>query len=246
MLATLTRQSKYARTHFASIYNAQGSSQSFRKTEYMTALNASAAANSFSFAQSCRLSTASIVQQEESLSVESKNTAGLSDIDLESKSNTAASKASDQLKRPLIPIDTFKSFELDSTQGEKVHALLHPLTQVKSIGRLSLSNVPKFEDLKNAWWKYPYVQSWLHSFKTGAFIGLLELDRTVFGVKVRPDILAQVLKYERDWHKQGTESSKALGQVRGSTRKPFPQKGRGKARVGTIRAPQFVGGMLVL
>ncbi|KAJ3070298.1 54S ribosomal protein L4 mitochondrial [Podochytrium sp. JEL0797] len=51
--------------------------------------------------------------------------------------------------------------------------------------------------------------------------------------------------YETAWRQQGTESSKALGQVRGTTRKPFPQKGRGKARAGTLRAAHFVGGYAV-
>ena len=40
----------------------------------------------------------------------------------------------------------------------------------------------------------------------------------------------------------GTASTKTLGQVRGTSAKAFPQKGRGKARVGSIRAPQIRGG----
>ncbi|KAI9013320.1 ribosomal protein L4 domain-containing protein [Gaertneriomyces semiglobifer] len=91
-------------------------------------------------------------------------------------------------------------------------------------------------------WKSPTVQSFLHSFQSGEPVGLIHLDRTVFGTTPRSDLLYQALRYEESWMAQGTESSKALGQVRGSTRKPFPQKGRGKARQGTLRAPQFVGG----
>lgn len=68
------------------------------------------------------------------------------------------------------------------------------------------------------------------------------MDRSVFGATIRPDILARALRYEESWREQGTESTKNLGQVRGSTRKPFQQKGRGKARVGTVRAPQWKGG----
>ncbi|KAJ3297733.1 54S ribosomal protein L4 mitochondrial, partial [Blyttiomyces sp. JEL0837] len=82
-------------------------------------------------------------------------------------------------------------------------------------------------------------------FQSGNPIGLLELDRAVFGAPVRQDLLHRALRYEEAWRLQGTESSKALGQVRGTTRKPFPQKGRGKARQGTLRAPQFVGGYAV-
>ena len=74
----------------------------------------------------------------------------------------------------------------------------------------------------------------------------MELQKSVFGTRIRPDILAAAIKYEKSWLEQGTESTKNLGQVRGSTRKPFPQKGRGKSRVGTLRAPQFKGGKLNL
>lgn len=89
------------------------------------------------------------------------------------------------------------------------------------------------------------VHAWCNSFESGSPMGLLELDRSVFGAPIRKDLIAHALRYERSWREQGTESSKNLGQVRGSTRKPFPQKGRGKARVGTLRAPHFRGGMLI-
>jgi large subunit ribosomal protein L4 len=78
-----------------------------------------------------------------------------------------------------------------------------------------------------------------HSFRTGNFLGSLPF---FFYTKPRQDIIYRCLQYEKSWFKQSTESTKQLGQVRGSTRKPFPQKGRGKARVGTIRSPQFRGG----
>ena len=89
------------------------------------------------------------------------------------------------------------------------------------------------------------MQAWCHNFQSGSLMGILALDRTVFGGPIRPDLMSQGLRYEKLWWEQGTESTKNLGQVRGSTRKPFPQKGRGKARVGTLRAPQFRGGYIV-
>ncbi|TPX54488.1 hypothetical protein PhCBS80983_g05908 [Powellomyces hirtus] len=90
------------------------------------------------------------------------------------------------------------------------------------------------------------LQSFLTSFTTGRPLGLVELDRSVFGIPTpRSDLLARAVRYEKSWLLQGTESTKNLGQVRGSTRKPFQQKGRGKARVGTLRAPQFRGGYIV-
>ncbi|KAH6565520.1 hypothetical protein BASA50_003630 [Batrachochytrium salamandrivorans] len=176
--------------------------------------------------------------------MKSLSSEGHKSIEVPQEDQQSISKPLDKLRPPLQPINIFKSVKIKAAGG-KVSALLHPLTQIQTIEKLPMDDIPTYPDISNAWWKYPYVQSWLHSFSTGAFLGLLELNRSVFGVKVRPDILAKVLKYERDWHEQGTESSKNLGQVRGSTRKPFPQKGRGKARVGTIRAPQFVGGYAV-
>ncbi|RKO89896.1 ribosomal protein L4 domain-containing protein, partial [Blyttiomyces helicus] len=91
-------------------------------------------------------------------------------------------------------------------------------------------------------WKYPHVQALLRSFATADYIGLIELDRSVFGARLRTDVIAKVVKYERSWLEAGTEAVKSLSQMRGSTRKIAPQKGRGKARVGHNRAPQRRGG----
>jgi large subunit ribosomal protein L4 len=82
------------------------------------------------------------------------------------------------------------------------------------------------------------------SFESGKMLGLIGLSKQVFAQR-RQDIIYRCLQYERSWREQGTESSKQLGQVRGSSNKPFPQKKRGKARVGTIRAPMFKGGYTV-
>ena len=95
-------------------------------------------------------------------------------------------------------------------------------------------------------WNIPQFKAILKSFETGKAVGYLELKKDVFGLEVREDILARCLKYERSWKEQGTESTKPLGLVRGSSRKAFPQKGRGKARVRSLRAPQFRGGIILL
>ncbi|KAI8928891.1 ribosomal protein L4 domain-containing protein [Entophlyctis helioformis] len=163
----------------------------------------------------------------------------------------AVGQAQGPVLKSAAPTHMSKLFELPTSAANSASAsttstsLLHPKTEIISVGRLPLVSVPQYEDRANAWWKYPFVQSWLHAFNTGAFAGLVELSRDVFGQPVRSDVIAQVLEYERNWREQGTESSKTRGQVRGSTRKAFQQKGRGKARVGTIRAPQFVGGYTV-
>lgn len=87
------------------------------------------------------------------------------------------------------------------------------------------------------------IQAFIFQQKTGAALGILELNKSIFANSpIRQDLIKRAITYELSWKEQGTESTKNLGQVRGSTRKPFPQKGRGKARVGTIRAPNFRGG----
>ncbi|KAJ3117214.1 hypothetical protein HDU96_007642 [Phlyctochytrium bullatum] len=84
-----------------------------------------------------------------------------------------------------------------------------------------------------------FVQAWLNEFKTGRALGIIELSGNVFNTVVRKDLLFRALQYENSLAEAGTMSSKALGQVRGTTRKPFQQKGRGRARHGTLRAPQY-------
>ncbi|KAI8824337.1 ribosomal protein L4 domain-containing protein [Fimicolochytrium jonesii] len=138
------------------------------------------------------------------------------------------------------------TFNLENPYGVETPTLLHHLTPVaRGADTLDLTDVPSFEDINNYYWKSPSIQAFLQSFSTGQSVGLIELDRTVFGADPRSDLLARALRYEESWLEQGTESTKALGQVRGSTRKAFPQKGRGKARVGTVRAPQWKGGYRV-
>ncbi|KAJ3227472.1 atp4 subunit B of the stator stalk of mitochondrial F1F0 ATP synthase [Clydaea vesicula] len=87
------------------------------------------------------------------------------------------------------------------------------------------------------------VQAWLLNKADANPLGIIELNKKIFyNLPIRQDLIKRSLMYEKSWMEQGTESTKNLGQVRGSTRKPFPQKGRGKARVGTLRAPNFKGG----
>ena len=89
----------------------------------------------------------------------------------------------------------------------------------------------------------PTVERLIKSFQTGATLGKISIPSTL--LTFRPDIIKQCIQYEMSWLSQSTASTKQLGQVRGSSQKPFPQKGRGKARVGTIRAPQHKGGYTV-
>lgn len=75
--------------------------------------------------------------------------------------------------------------------------------------------------------------------------GSIELDDEVFGLPVRKDILQRMVNWQLAKRRAGTHKTKGLSEVRGSTRKPYRQKGTGRARVGTRRAPQHRGGAVI-
>ncbi|MDO8488320.1 MAG: 50S ribosomal protein L4 [bacterium] len=64
----------------------------------------------------------------------------------------------------------------------------------------------------------------------------------VFGVKVSPQLLAQAVRVYLGNQRQSAAQTKTRGEVEGSTRKIYKQKGTGRARHGSVRAPIFVGG----
>lgn len=70
----------------------------------------------------------------------------------------------------------------------------------------------------------------------------IELPREIFDVKASDKVLAQYIRVYLANQRQGTSAVKNRGQVRGSTRKIYRQKGTGRARHGDIKAPIFVGG----
>ena len=76
-------------------------------------------------------------------------------------------------------------------------------------------------------------------------VGKIDLDESVFGVPVRADILARAVNWQLAKRRAGTRKTKTHGEVSGSNRKPFRQKGTGRARQGTARAPQHRGGGVV-
>ncbi|KAG9286325.1 hypothetical protein G9A89_014312 [Geosiphon pyriformis] len=86
------------------------------------------------------------------------------------------------------------------------------------------------------------LQAWVHDFYTNGLTDLIELDRHVFGAPLRRDLLHRVVVWQRDLMRQGTHSTKNRSEVSGTSRKVFPQKGRGKARMRSRRAPQWRGG----
>ncbi|ATY83694.1 50S ribosomal protein L4 [Kyrpidia spormannii] len=76
----------------------------------------------------------------------------------------------------------------------------------------------------------------------GEQVGELELSEKVFGVDVKPAVLHQAVVAQLANARQGTRATKNRALVRGGGRKPWRQKGTGRARQGSIRAPQWVGG----
>src|SRR3954451_10777664 len=88
----------------------------------------------------------------------------------------------------------------------------------------------------------PTIEAFLRSFRSNYLLSIITLPRLIFAHPLRTDILHRVVVWQRDNMRQGTGSSKGRSDVRGSTRKIMKQKGSGKARHGSIRAPQFRGG----
>ncbi|MDQ3098673.1 MAG: 50S ribosomal protein L4 [bacterium] len=80
---------------------------------------------------------------------------------------------------------------------------------------------------------------------TGENKGDLELSSAVFGVEVNQSLMAQAVRVYLANQRQGNAHTKGRGDVTGSTRKIFKQKGTGNARHGDIKAPTFVGGGIV-
>jgi large subunit ribosomal protein L4 len=81
---------------------------------------------------------------------------------------------------------------------------------------------------------------------TGKVQTSIDLPAELFGAKVNKQIMAQAVRVYLANQRQGTQSTKTRGEVTGSTRKIYRQKGTGRARHGGITAPIFVGGGIAL
>lgn len=79
----------------------------------------------------------------------------------------------------------------------------------------------------------------------GEISGKVEVNRNIFDVEASPKLLAQYVRVYLANQRAGTASTKTRGEVKGSTRKIYSQKGTGRARHGDIKAPIFVGGGVV-
>lgn len=79
----------------------------------------------------------------------------------------------------------------------------------------------------------------------GSQAGTVEVNNEIFGIKPNKTVMHEVLVAELAELRQGTASTKTRAEVRGGGRKPFRQKGTGRARQGSTRAPHMVGGGVV-
>jgi large subunit ribosomal protein L4 len=70
----------------------------------------------------------------------------------------------------------------------------------------------------------------------------VELPEEIFAAKVNVPLIHQVVVAQQAAARQGTHAAKTRGQVRGGGKKPYRQKGTGRARQGSLRAPQYAGG----
>jgi large subunit ribosomal protein L4 len=81
--------------------------------------------------------------------------------------------------------------------------------------------------------------------RTGEAIGTVELSDELFAAPVNAAVLHQVVTAQLAGRRLGTSDTKTRGEVRGGGKKPYRQKGTGRARQGSRRAPHFTGGGVV-
>src|SRR5580700_4855983 len=80
---------------------------------------------------------------------------------------------------------------------------------------------------------------------TGESGKTINLPEQIFAAKVNVPLIHQVVVAQQAAARQGTHSAKTRGEVRGGGKKPYRQKGTGRARQGSLRAPQYAGGGVV-
>ena len=89
------------------------------------------------------------------------------------------------------------------------------------------------------------LEAWVLNLTTGNKLGIIALNERIFGTSLRLDILQRVVVWQLAKKRAGTAKVKDRSEVRGGGRKPWPQKGFGRARQGSIRAPHWRGGGVV-
>src|ERR1700689_2491602 len=75
--------------------------------------------------------------------------------------------------------------------------------------------------------------------------GEIELSDSIFGLKVRKDLLHRMVEWQRAKARAGTHKTKTISEISGTGKKPFKQKGPGHARQGSLRSAQMRGGSTI-
>ena len=75
--------------------------------------------------------------------------------------------------------------------------------------------------------------------------GDIDLADEIFALPVRRDILARMVNWQLAKRRAGTHKAKGISDISGTTKKPWRQKGTGRARQGSLRSPQFRGGAVI-
>jgi large subunit ribosomal protein L4 len=76
-------------------------------------------------------------------------------------------------------------------------------------------------------------------------VGEVTLNPDIFSSPLRQDILARMVHWQLVKRRSGTHATKGVSQISGTTKKPWRQKGTGRARAGSLRSPQFRGGATI-
>lgn len=76
-------------------------------------------------------------------------------------------------------------------------------------------------------------------------VGSMEILDLVFGVEPRRDILTRMVNWQLAKRRSGNHATKGISQISGTTKKPWAQKGTGRARQGSLRSPQFRKGAVI-
>ena len=76
-------------------------------------------------------------------------------------------------------------------------------------------------------------------------VGEIDLSVDIFGVDVRKDLLARAIHWQLAKRRSGNHKAKTIGEISGTTKKPWAQKGTGRARQGSLRSPQFRKGAVI-
>ena len=76
-------------------------------------------------------------------------------------------------------------------------------------------------------------------------VGDIDLSDDIFGVKVRADVLHRMVNWQLAKRRSGNHKAKQIGDISGTGKKPYAQKGTGNARAGSLRNPQHRGGAVI-